>query len=257
MQKMIDARSLLAEQLYVKLGALRAIGVVAVEHALPDAVGALRRGLRSAFRPVAEIGEVGDQRLINRADSTAPLTREQFDLIDIPANTLVLDRLLPGREIAIGNGWDNTAEAIGALLGLDHVGACQVRSIAGGVERDQVQIRMEGTVNGTADGETTELDVQAAYLFHLKYGRITKFNLAVTEKRKAGEIGPGLDVTAKLTLVVKPVGANESPFDADAVAAATDADPQKLGLLAVDDAKHGFHFLHGQEWFVTGEQADI
>ena len=200
---------------------------------------------------------VGELQLVNRPGAVVPLTRAQLDLVDLPANTLVLDRLMPGGTMTIGDNWAHDALTMAALLGLDRVGACEVHSAAVGVERDQVQIRMAGTVNGTADGAATELEVRGAYLFHLKQGRITKFNLAVQEKRKAGEISPGLDVTAKLTLVVKPVDANQAPFDAEAVAEAADAEPTALARLAVDDPRRGFRFQHGSEWFVTGEQPQL
>lgn len=198
----------------------------------------------------------GEQFLINTAGEADPLTREQLDLINVIGNSLALDRLLPGRELAVGDSWEHDAAAIAALLGLDHAGVCDVTSEVTGVEKSQVQLRMAGMVRGTIDGAATEIDVRAAYLFHQKHGRITKFNLAVKEQRKRGEIGPGLDVTAKLTLVVHPAAADQAPFDAEAVTAAADVDVEQLSRLFVDASQRGYRFTHGHGWFVTANQPE-
>ena len=199
----------------------------------------------------------GEQFVVNRAAGETPLTREQVDLLDVTGNTLALDRLLPGRPLAVGDNWDHDPETLAALLGLDHVGVCEVNSVVTGVENSQVQLRLAGTVRGTVAGAATEIELRAAYLFHQKHGRITKFNLAVKENRKRGEVGPGLDVTAKLTLVVRPAAAEQTPFDAAAVTAAADADATAISRVLVDASRQGYRFQHSAGWFVTAEQAEL
>src|SRR5688500_15458044 len=90
----------------------------------------------------AEKGETrelpGDLRLIAAKVATEGnslngldrrLTREQFDLIDLPGNSLVVDRLLPKRELKASEGWDHDADTIAGLLGMNHVAICEVRSV--------------------------------------------------------------------------------------------------------------------------------
>ena len=90
-----------------------------------------------------------------------PLTRDQFDLVgDVVGNTLAIDRLLPNRELAEGEGWDHDGEAIGAFLGMDRVAMCDVRSVVTGEENRQVKIRMGGTVHGTVDGAAAEMELR-------------------------------------------------------------------------------------------------
>lgn len=218
-----------------------------------DEAGA-RRTLAADARDLTAV-LAGEQFLLNGSGS-GPLTREQLDLVDIVGNTLALDRLLPGRALSPGDNWDHDPAAIAALLGLDHAGVCDVQSVVTGVDKSQVQLRMAGTVRGTVDGAATEIDVRAAYLFHQKHRRITKFNMAVKEQRKRGEISPGLDVTARLTLIVRPVEAEQSPFDEAAVVAAAEADVESLRRLSYDAPVRGYRFQHDVDWFVTAEQPD-
>src|SRR4029079_775598 len=96
------------------------------------------------------------------------------------------------RELKQGEGWDHDADTMAALLGMDHVAVCEVRSVITGEENRQVQIRLAGAVHGMFEGAASEMDLRGAYLFHLDEGRITKFNLAIKELRKSGEVSSGL-----------------------------------------------------------------
>ncbi|HMO84387.1 MAG TPA: hypothetical protein PKC18_05625, partial [Lacipirellulaceae bacterium] len=134
-----------------------------------------------------------------------PLTRDEFILLDAVGNTLVIDRLLPKRALAEGDGWDHDPGVMAALLGMDHIAVCEVRSVVTGQENGQVQIRLAGTVHGTVHGARTEMELRGAYLFHTQRGRISKLNLAIKELRKPGEAAPGLDLTARVSVVAAPL----------------------------------------------------
>jgi hypothetical protein len=189
-----------------------------------------------------------------------PLTREQFDLIgDVVGNTLAVDRLLPNRSLAEGEGWDHDAASIGALLGMDHVAACEVRSVVTGEENRQVKIRMGGTVHGTIDGAASELELRAAYLYDLHAERITKLNLAVKQRSKTTEVTPGVDVVAKLSVVARPIAFNEKPsFDDATVEKAAAIEPAAMRQLVEEAPKRGYRFQYGSAWYVvSAEQREL
>ncbi len=229
-----------------------------------------RYGEAKATLKSAEKGETrelpADRRLIAAKvaiDGTAlngvngRLSREQCDLIDIPGNSLVVDRLLPKRELKATEGWDHDADTIAALLGMNHVAICEVRSTVVGMENRQVQIRLAGTVHGTIEGASTEIDLRGAYLFHLDRRRITKLNLAVKEVRKPGEVTPGLDVVAKLSLEITPLAKKAPrPFDEELVEKARLMTGPELSELQVDVPTRGYRFRHDAAWYVTGEQRE-
>ena len=185
-----------------------------------------------------------------------PLSREQFDLINVACNTIAIDRLLPGRELPKGDGWDHDAATMACLLGMDHVAVCEVRSVVTGEENRQVQIRLAGTVHGTVDGAASEMDLRGAYLYHLDEGRITKLNVAIKEVRKVGEVSPGLDVVAKLSVVALPLEPGTAPFDGAILEQAREVSGPALRQLLVDAPSRGYQFCHDSSWFVTAEHRE-
>jgi hypothetical protein len=182
-----------------------------------------------------------------------PLTRDQFDLLDVPANTLAIDRLLPNREVREGEYWDHDADVMGPLLGMDHVAVCEVRSVVTGQENGQVKIRLAGAVQGTVEGAATEMTLRAAYLFHLKERRITKLNLAIDQETDPDGVTAGMDVVARLTLASKSAGVNWRPFEEAVVARAAKTDLPTLRQLLVDQPQRGFRLRHDQAWYVTSD----
>lgn len=212
------------------------------------------RELPADRRLIAVQATVGSATL-NGLDSR--LTREQHDLIDLPGNSLAVDRLLPRREVKASEGWDHDANSIAALLGMDHVAICEVRSTVVGMENRQVQIRLAGTVHGTIEGAATEIDLRGAYLFHLDEGRITKLNLAMKENRKPGEVSPGLDVVAKLSLEVAPIAKTAPrPLADQLIAKAQQLSAPELFELELHVPERGFRFRHDAAWYVTGEHRE-
>lgn len=186
-----------------------------------------------------------------------PLTREQLDLVNVVGNTLALEWLLPGRELAEGDHWNQKASTIGALLGMDHVAVCEVSSVVTGEVNNHVQIRMAGTVHGTIDGAPTELELRAAYLFHQRQKRITKFNLAIQEHRTPGEVVPGLDIVAQVKLAIVPLD-NKPRHTGDLLAdRAQDATQPLQRELLYDGRQRGFRFRYDAAWYVTAEQTDL
>jgi hypothetical protein len=197
----------------------------------------------------------GSSTALNGLDRS--LSRQEYDLIDVVGNSLVIDRLLPNKEFKESDGWDHAPETMAALLGMDHVAICEVRSVNTGEENRQVQIRLAGTVHGTVEGAATEMDLRGAYLFHLDEGRITKFNLAIKELRKPGEVTSGLDVVAKLSLAATPRPKSaESKFDEASLTKAREMTTEAISELQVDSPARGYRFRHDSSWYVTAEQRE-
>jgi hypothetical protein len=185
-----------------------------------------------------------------------PLTRKQFDLVNIDGNSLALDRLLPGREIAEGENWSHDRAAIAPLLDMDHVAVCEVSSVVTGETNNQVQIRLAGTVHGTVGGAPTEIELRGAYLFHLDLQRITKFNLAIQEKRTPSEVVPGLDIVAQIKMTITPAAASDR-LSTELAAQVSDTSRPLRRALLYDGRQQGFQFLHDAAWYIMNEQTDI
>ncbi|QEG33219.1 hypothetical protein [Bythopirellula goksoeyrii] len=184
------------------------------------------------------------------------LTREQFDLVNIVANSLAIDQLLPGKEMAEGESWDHDKATLQSLLAMDHVAVCDVSSVVTKLNKREVQLRLAGTVDGTVDGAPTELQLRGAYLFHLDEKRITAFNLAIKESRKSTEIVPGLDVVAKAFVTLKPRAKSFSMPDEVAAVAGKIRQPLERKLV-YQSTSGSFSFEYDPAWYITAEQRDM
>ncbi len=206
-----------------------------------------------------------DRRLIVAeagAESTAmfsplgPLTRDELDLIDQPGNTLLLDRLLPDGQVAVGDTWKHSPELIATLLGIDAVKSTDVTSKLLEVVGDIARIDLAGDVSGAVGGVATEIDVTGRYQFNLTTGRIAWFGLLLKEERAVGHIGPGVDWTAKLQMTIQPGGSSPELVAAALGGLPLEATPGST-LLVYDSPDGGWQFLHDRQWFTVSDTGKI
>lgn len=182
----------------------------------------------------------------------APLSREQLDLIDLVGDSFSVDRLLPAKLVAEGDSWANDSKAMGPLLTLDTVAVCEVQSVLDGFNANYAKVRLEGTVQGTADGAATQLDVRGVYLYDRRLHRVTRLNLAVRENRSIGGATPGLDAVAKLQIVIAPLETSAKLDDAT-VAKIKDQNLVPPRALEFESPTLGFRVKHDRQWYVTAE----
>lgn len=184
-----------------------------------------------------------------------PLTRQQLDLIDVVGDSLAFDRLLPGNPVAKDQAWSNDSAAMAQLLTLDSVAVCEVKSILESFNSSYAKIRMAGSVQGTADGAATELELRAVFIYDRTARRVTRFNLAVRERRSIGGATPGIEAVAKLQIRVEPL-TNSDKLSDGAIAKATVAAHRPARVLVYESAPLGLRCEHDRHWFVTSEQRE-
>lgn len=206
---------------------------------------------RSAIVAAAESGSV------ELGGLQGPLSREQYDLIQVIGNSLALSELLPGRTLSDGDSWDHDKTAIQTFLGLDQIESCEVSSVVDSIEDEAVQLRMAGSVRGKVDGAETEIELKGAYLYDIPGQQITKFNLAVKEKRKPGAAAPGLDVIAKVSLRSAPADILATPFSETQLEQARRMRLNGGGELVHESPRRAFRFRHGAAWYVTADSREM
>ena len=126
-----------------------------------------------------------------------------------------------------------------ALLSMDSVAAAEVENVLDKFNHDFALVRIAGTVVGTVDGSATEMEVRGVYLFDRKLHRVTRFNLAVKEKRSIGGATPGLDGVAKLRMNLRPL--ESSPhLPPDTLAALASKQRLQLDTIRLEPEKQGY-----------------
>jgi hypothetical protein len=184
-----------------------------------------------------------------------PLDREELDLIDVTGDSLAVDSLLPNRTVSADATWPADPNTMAAILSMDSVAAAQVENVLDKFNRDFALVRIAGAVVGTVDGSATEMEVRGVYLFDRKLERVTRFNLAVKEKRPIGGATPGLDGVAKLRMNIKPL--ESSPNLPPATLAKLESNRSlQLDMLQLEPEKQGYRVSHDRRWIVTNKDRE-
>ncbi|MDO4575268.1 MAG: hypothetical protein Q4D98_08650 [Planctomycetia bacterium] len=177
------------------------------------------------------------------------LTREEHDLVDLQGNTLLLDFLLPHREMKIGESWKQSPDVMAVLLQLDLVFQMDIQSKLLEVKKNTAIIEISGWIEGSSDGTSSKMDVQGKYYFHLPTGRITWFGIIIRENRAAGYVVPGMEVVARLQYRIKPLATPEHLTPA--VVEKITFDPKQYDLLSFTDPGKQWQFLMDSHWYAT------
>lgn len=189
-----------------------------------------------------------------------PLSREELDLLNISgngiANSLVLDRLLPARRVAVGQSWPHSRDVVAALLGLDSIGKSDVQSTFVSETAGTARIQMSGRVEGTSDGTAVVMEIKAKYQVDLKTKRVTWFGLLVRENREIGEVVPGTDVVLRLEIKITPIGKSKHLTDAVVLALPPEPPTEKLDLEH-RSADAAWTLNYNRDWYITADERDL
>ena len=184
-----------------------------------------------------------------------PLTREELDLIEIPACSLLIERLLPERPVATGDEWQHSQDLMAGLLNLDAVSECDVTSSLKELNDTAAQVEIAGTLKGAINGVSAVIDVKGRYKFDIAARRITWVALLIKEKRGIGHVGPGVDVVARLQMKITPKAVNEALADKALLDLPLDVQPE-LTLLEFQSERGAYRFVHNRGWHVLSESAE-
>ncbi len=185
-----------------------------------------------------------------------PLTRDELDLVDLFGSSLLLDRLLPDKAVAVGESWKHSSNLVGALLGLDVVAQSDLQSTLVSVAQGVARLEMSGHVEGAIEGASSSIDVKAKYRFQLDTGRITWFGILVKIDNSIGPAGPGLEGTARVQMTIVPDASAPRLTDAALKDLALKPAPELL-QLAYESPAGGWRLLHDPRWFLIRDQKEL
>jgi hypothetical protein len=212
--------------------------------------GGVEPKLRDSRRLIGVSAARGQTTLFSPA---GPLTSEEHELIDAPANSLWIELLLPESVVSMGQTWKPAEETLAALLDLDAISQSDVQCVLSEVKGDLAEVSLAGGVSGAVGGVSSDVELKGKYYFDLKRRQITWMALAIKEKRSVGHVGPGLDIIAKVTLDITPLEKSERLDDA-ALAGLTLAPKPGETDLVFESPATGVRFAYDRDWHVTGQE---
>lgn len=184
-----------------------------------------------------------------------PLRGEELLLIeDLPGNTLTLDRLLPNKEVKIGDSWKVSDAVLQSFLSIDAVIENSVDAVLTAVADNMAMVEVVGDIQGVYLGAPTQMSIRAKYQFDMDAKRINWLGLLIEENRSIGHVGPGFDLVARLQVKISPIETPETLTDTFMAMVDTKTNDTVLGLK-YDDGKAPWSFLHGRDWYVFQDDA--
>ncbi len=170
----------------------------------------------------------------------------------MPANSLVLDDLLPATPVELKGTWKPSEEAVQALLGLDALSSTDVESTLGEVSNQGLAtITMAGKVRGAVGGVASDIELKAK--MEAQEGRIVRMALLIKEKRAIGHVNPGLDVVAKVLIKVAPI-ATSAHVSPAVVAKLPSRASASLTQLVYQPKDASYELWHDRRWFNTSDE---
>jgi hypothetical protein len=177
-----------------------------------------------------------------------PLAQDELVSIDILGNSLLLDRFLPDKPVAIGDSWKHSDNLIGQLLWLDDVGQSDVQSTLKEVTDQVARFKMSGKVLGIIKGTASEIELEANYRYDRRRNRIDWLGMLVKEQRKSSAKSDGANVVARSQTLIIPREPSKELSDAALKNLSFDATPEQLQTQLY--AKQGWEITYDRCWNV-------
>lgn len=185
-----------------------------------------------------------------------PMTAAEMDLVRVPCDSLLLPRLLPSREVAVGESWTPEAWVYQALTSLDAASSSKCTCKLDSVDGDVAQISVEGEIEGAIDGSATKVLLKGTLTYDLTQKAIVAWDLEQSEQRSIGVVSPGLDVKARVRAkrgVAQVVG---RLGDSKLVDQASGELPQSSSLVRFD-SPWNLTLLHARDWHLFHQNAQV
>lgn len=184
------------------------------------------------------------------------LTRDELDLVDVIGQSLLIERLLPEKPVAVGDTWKHDNALLALLLRIDALSANDVVSKLVSVDEESAKMELTGIVNGAIDGVATEMELKAKIKFDRQLRRITWLALLIKEQRSIGHVGPGLDVVARLQVKLTPLA--EPKHLGDQITSNAMASLESVtSLLSHEPAAGGVELNYARGWHIVGDTSDL
>lgn len=184
------------------------------------------------------------------------LTSDESELVQIPASSLLIDALLPGKPVQVGESWKHEAELLGALLNVDAVSHAEVSSTLTEADAAGARIEMRGIVQGAVGGVAAEFDLVGRYKFDLGQGRIAWLAWVLKEKRSIGHVEPGFEMTSRLQMRIQPIDVPPELDLAELPKESLVTVPELL-RLAFESRAGRYRFEHDRRWHVMADRSDV
>lgn len=190
-----------------------------------------------------------------------PMKAEQYALLhETPFNTTILDKLLPNRQVKLGDAWQIPTNDLAALLGVEAIENNTVFLTLTSIVDNfaEIELYQQGgkdskgadlpsTLECASEGASVSLDLNGKFQFDLNARKITWFGLRISERRSESVVTPGLECNVTLKITVAPLEKPEKL--SDEIVEKFKGQPKSEMLRLYYNAQKGpWKFQHSRSW---------
>ena len=197
-----------------------------------------------------------DEEKVDLFCPMGPLSREELDLVNVQANSLMLPLLLPQQEQEIGDSWSHEEHVLAKLLAIDSIDESDLKSTLQSVSGDLAKVKMVGEVTGVVHGVATTIKLDGEYQFDLSEKRITAVELKLNEDREIGSAEPGFKVEAKLQVQLSRLN-DANRLSENALAGLPMAASPATMMLRFESVAGKFFLMHDRPWRVMVDNSKL
>jgi hypothetical protein len=176
-----------------------------------------------------------------------PLTRAELEVVEVVGDPLALAGVLPERPVAVGDQWRVGSDAARGLSGYDALAANTLDASLEALDAASALIRLRGDIRGAVLGGTGTIGCDGTLRLDRAAGQITRLELTRRERRKAGPVEEGLDITSTLTVERQSIPAPAELADAVVAALPRDDVPARE-LLVLIAPESRYSLTHDRDW---------
>lgn len=152
------------------------------------------------------------------------LSGEEFDLLDTPFDSVLIEDILPQTPMVVGQSWEIPGDVTAGLLSIDTVESGVIEARIEEVSDASAIVVIAGIIDGAVDGVPTHLTVEGSLRVparnaaptadvdepspqrHELYGRVTQVSVLLKERRQASHVAPGFEVEARVLVERTAIG---------------------------------------------------
>lgn len=200
---------------------------------------------------VVQVGKDSDSLF----SPTESLNREEFDLINLQANSVLFPELFPRTPVGVGEKWKLADQMLARFLLIDSVSQNDVNCTLREVSRGVATVQIAGPVVGAVGGVATEIKLDATCTIDVATRQLTSLSLVVKETRSIGHAEPGFEVEARVELKSNPVDSVPALSDKSLAGISLTGNPPPLLQFGSQFAE--YRLLHDSRWGLMADRPDV
>ena len=177
-----------------------------------------------------------------------PLRFGEVELLETPADSLLVPALLPVGPVAVGETWSPPDWLAPALCGVEAVEqselTCTLAAVSPQNGRPTAAATVRGSVRGVAEGVEVAVELDGTFTVDLNLRRLTRLVLTQKQARTVGVVTPGLDITLTATLT-REAADDAEPLTEATLARAAAADGPREVIVPLEN---GAVLTLGRDW---------